>query len=693
MNTTMELLNQAYTIASTIIPTVLPVYQIDAAAMCRPDIPLAGRLRYFYENWGVVDAFTQKLVQEGVSIPVDPLQLQGHDLPDSMPCSTNAQEQHRQELMELIELGVLRLIQEPMVTSSHIFPIPKPDGRIREITETPLINLLLIPEHFRLEGKDTIKGMMRRKDYLLSLDLKSAYYLIPIKEMDTWKLVVRIEGNLYRFMALPMGINIAPQRFTRILQAVIKLIRKHLGYRISGYFDDIILMEKDKTKSLLMTQVTLIILTSLGFVINIKKSNLVPSHVLEHLGIMWNSTSMTASLSQDKKSAVQKKLIRYIKYITTNAGAKLRLLAALNGTVLALRDVVNGAVVRSRATAKWIGDARRQGKAWDSFISLPEDSTWATLVHEELKYWYDQWTRDLGVSLTPNTTPQVHLITDASTYAWGMTAQFHNTNHQLIHQEYFSKNERIISHNAQEALAMAKGVEWLISAYNVTVLRVTTDNEALFKALKKGGSTHGLFAIIVNTTIKLCTTKGVTLLPDWTPASNLTYQDTLSRQIYSRRDDWMMHKTTVDHIRDQLLQTRVDLFASNNSKTHQLYMAPTPQPDAIGTDAFNYNWRTISKMFGPLWIHPPWKHIGRCLIKCLSDKTSALILVPFRPTAPWWPLLQAMTTRSLYIPPDQAMLHRRIAENMWLKRRIPYIACLVSPTYLGPKLMRMSSYV
>ena len=78
---------------------------------------------------------------------------------------------------------------------------------------------------------------VREGDFLASLDLKDAYFQIPIHGSSRKLLRFMSEGTVYQFKALCFGLSTAPQVFTRVFAAVSAWAHAR-GIRLLRYLDD-----------------------------------------------------------------------------------------------------------------------------------------------------------------------------------------------------------------------------------------------------------------------------------------------------------------------------------------------------------------------------------------------------------------------------------------------------------------------
>ena len=113
----------------------------------------------------------------------------------------------------------------------------------------PVINLISLNncvqlEKFKLEGLDMVRTLLRPGNYLMKLDLKDAYFRVPIYEPDKKYLRFQFQNITYEFQYLPFGLSTAPRAFTKLLKPVIAILRSS-GIRIVTYLDDILVMHQN----------------------------------------------------------------------------------------------------------------------------------------------------------------------------------------------------------------------------------------------------------------------------------------------------------------------------------------------------------------------------------------------------------------------------------------------------------------
>ena len=121
---------------------------------------------------------------------------------------------------------------------------------------------------------------------------------IPIRRNLHKFLAFSIDSRLSFFKAMPFGLNVAPQAFTRVLHWPLRLHEE--GINVLAYLDDWFVHASTLAGAHQAVQTTLRVLTSLGFLINYEKSSLTPKDDLVWLGVRWLPKEGRWALPQEK---------------------------------------------------------------------------------------------------------------------------------------------------------------------------------------------------------------------------------------------------------------------------------------------------------------------------------------------------------------------------------------------------------
>ena len=220
---------------------------------------------------------------------------------------------------------------------SSLFLVKKKDGGNRPVVNVMDLNRNIPYQHFKMEGLFLLKEMLLPGDKMCKIDLKDAYFAIPLSVKSRKYVRFQWKGLLYEFCCLCFGLSPAPLVFTKLLKVPISLLRK-LNVRIIIYLDDMLLMASS-LEDLLMARDTLIfILQHLGFLINIKKSYLEPTSTLEFLGVIADFGEMTLSFPKEKLLKVQNRCqeIRKLEKGKVTVSELSTLIGRLSSTAIAL---------------------------------------------------------------------------------------------------------------------------------------------------------------------------------------------------------------------------------------------------------------------------------------------------------------------------------------------------------------------
>ncbi|CAB3997611.1 Enzymatic poly, partial [Paramuricea clavata] len=98
--------------------------------------------------------------------------------------------------------------------------------------------------HFKMETLIDAIRLMTPNCFMASVDLKDAYYSVPIAKPHQKYLKFAWEGSLYAFTCFPNGLASCPRKFTKLLKPVYAVLRK-LGHISSPYIDDSYLQGDD----------------------------------------------------------------------------------------------------------------------------------------------------------------------------------------------------------------------------------------------------------------------------------------------------------------------------------------------------------------------------------------------------------------------------------------------------------------
>ena len=172
-----------------------------------------------------------------------------------------------------------------------MFLVPKKDGKVRPVINLKKLNQIVHIHHFKMEGIQTARELVQPNDWMTKIDLKDAYFTIPVDEPHQRYLRFVIDHQIYQFTCLPFGLSSAPWVFTKTLRPVVAKLRE-FGIRLVLYLDDILVIANSPKQSADHTSALFYTLENLGFIVHPEKSMTQPTQRVEFLGMIIDSTSM-----------------------------------------------------------------------------------------------------------------------------------------------------------------------------------------------------------------------------------------------------------------------------------------------------------------------------------------------------------------------------------------------------------------
>ena len=155
---------------------------------------------------------------------------------------------------------------------SNLFLVGKNDRGYHPVINFKRLNQFIPFLHFKMEDLSQLKHIIQDGHWMCKLDLKDAYFSLPLE----WNLrkFVRFQwkGTLYEFMCPCFGLHPAPSVFTKLLKISVSLLKK-INIRVITYFDDMLILSYTIREAHMRQDALIYLLQNLDFIINIKKIN------------------------------------------------------------------------------------------------------------------------------------------------------------------------------------------------------------------------------------------------------------------------------------------------------------------------------------------------------------------------------------------------------------------------------------
>ena len=125
------------------------------------------------------------------------------------------------------------------------------------------LNTFIPYKRFKMEGLHLLKEILERDHYLYKLDLKGAYFCVPLNKQSRKYVRFEWEGSLYEFY----GLGPAPWLFSKLIKVTVSILRK-LYIKIIVYLYGFLILGKTLEEAILSRDTVIYLLQNLGFVIN-----------------------------------------------------------------------------------------------------------------------------------------------------------------------------------------------------------------------------------------------------------------------------------------------------------------------------------------------------------------------------------------------------------------------------------------
>ena len=514
--------------------------------------------------------------------------------------------------------GVIREIKTRIpLHFSRLFTRAKKNGKLRPVVDLSALNRLLVVPTFKMETVTVISKAISGVLWACSVDIEDAYFHVPM-DWDFHKfLAFRLRGKTYVFQFLPFGLSPAPWGFSR----VIKPIKRHLHVlliTIFSFLDDFILFAASPTILREVTEVVLDLLHSLGFRINWEKSNLVPSQLIEFLGVTWDLRKSLLMVPPDKKITISSRC----QEICLRDFASRRELESLTGVLNFAAAYIDLGRLHLLPVLMWLNLHTHTGSR-DTPVRLNEE------FRGLLTSWMSQEFLARPVPMRAP-RPSLTLMTDASLDGWcGI----------LLPRKAFGTwplSVRDLSMNWKELKAVQLALvdfRFLLEGKSVQLL---SDNTTAVACLKHQGSArHGHLHSLTTDILLFCRDWRISLHPVHLRGvlNVLADQGSRCRPIAT---EWSLDRTTFAWVSSLAPQFQVDLFATRENAQLPHFVSPCPDHLAVGFDAFSVDWNCWTSIY----LMPPMNCLGDVAQHLQEFHRRGILVAPYWPSKGWFPLLQ-----------------------------------------------------
>ncbi|KAJ8971931.1 hypothetical protein NQ317_015437 [Molorchus minor] len=537
---------------------------------------------FFVKQWSTVTSNPIVLGWvQGYRLPFHKRPIRGLSLPQSQKFVSSRENHFIQiEISNLLKIGAIKKCKpHPDQFISSIFLADKPNGKKRLIINLKRLNEFIITPHFKMEDARTASKLIRPGNFAATLDLKDAYYSLPILKDHRKYLRFWFRNTLYEFTCLPFGLASAPYTFSKLMRPVVEFLRSR-DVLCVNYLDDFLILGSSKQECFRSVRLTTDLLNSLGFIINYQKSVTTPSR-------------------------------RSISLLITCKKCKILRFAQLLGLLTSACPAIKYGWVHTKMfeRVKFLA-LMSHGGDYSAFMPI-SDTVKTDLI------WWSQ-----NIRLATNSLHRDHfdleISTDASLSGWGAYCQGESVS------GWWSVEDKTHHINILELKAIFFGLKCFAKDLNCRNILIRTDNTTALACINKMGSVqHEMLNTLTRDIWLCCENKKLWIFASYISSKENWKADLASRSLQSQTE-WSLNQDLFNHISRSLGKPDIDLFASIANYKCERYISWFQDPGAESVDAFTVNWGQLN-----FYAFPPFSLVLR---------GGGILVVPFWKSQSWFPL-------------------------------------------------------
>jgi hypothetical protein len=611
-----------------------------------PLVPLGARLRFFVMAWItlIADPWCTSVVQHGY-YP----EMTGRNYPrsaSSRPCSMDVDQRAAMRVMvdDMYTTEVIEPVVCPMTlfstetlpfapvlpqVYSTYFLISKSDGGYRGCLDGRWFNQWVVAQSFRMDSLRTLRDLALPGDWMVKLDLASAYLVVPIHPHARPAFRFKTLGQSWQFRTLCFGLRSAPRVFTRLLRPVFAQLRRE-GIRLLSFIDDVCVLASSPWEAVQHGKRVVELLLQLGFLVHLTKTDLVPKQSDgEFLGaqVDLRPEMMCFRLPGKKRRDLRRVCRRLLDNARTPVSA--RDMSRVLGRMVAARMMIKDAALHSRGLERDQKQAlRRSGKVWDSRCWLLSPEAILNLV-----WWIDVLGRPTACAMSLLES-EMSIDTDASPWGFGGFLG------SMCTGGFWLDAERQSSQNMRELMAVDLTLRTFVSFLRGRSVLVQTDSQVVCAYLNRQGGRFPVLSRAAETILR------------WCSAERLSIRCIHLRGILNTRADVRSRwgETSAEWTLDQVLYERivrslcarppvVDLFAARHNAKCAIYYSRTREPESAAVNSLRQPWSERLQLYA----FPPVALLLEVVAKIRREGCKVLLITP-EMGASWYPLLLPMST-------------------------------------------------
>jgi hypothetical protein len=383
------------------------------------------------------------------------------------------------------------------------------------------------------------------------------------------------------------------------------------------------------------------------------KSVLKPEQVCKFLGFILNSRNLSLAVPYDKQVNIKKK----ISLFKTQECCKIRDYAQILGLLTSVCPAI---------PYGWLYTKVLERKKYLALLDSNEDYDSTMLLSPDIFQELDWWLNNIHKY---NTLRQyqfnLEILSDASTSGWGAVCGTETTSGS------WSIDEKDYHINFLELKAAFLGLQCFAKdLINCEVLLRVDNTTAVAYINKYGGIQFPHLNDIARQIWQWCEYRGL-----WIYASYVNTKDNIADAESRRKNtEWELSHHAYRKIIKAFGTPSIDLFASRINAKCRKFISWKRDPEAWTIDAFTVKWTNLF-----FYAFPPFSLLLKTLHKIKTDKATGIVVFPYWPSQPWFPLIEPLLLKRLTIfEPNENLLSSTFRNVHPLHRQLTLAAGLLS---------------
>ena len=555
------------------------------------------------------------------------------------------------------------------------------------------VNACMDVPSFKMEHAPKAAAMLRPGDWQFTVDMKSGYHQIPLKQSFRRFCCFHWQGRVYRWRVLPFGLSSAPRAYTKLSKVMLAYWRRQ-GIRCSNYIDDFLFLAASLAEALAMRDRVLRDMIRFGWYVSFTKSLLQPGQSAAYIGFEFISSPQPIVRVPARKVAAVLALIS--SALTLHAqGKRIQglVIARIAGHLQSMRFATSPVNLFTRAMYSWLGSLPSQlGSGVDYMVRRPL----APAAALELQFWQAQLPMWSATAITQPPFTRV-LYTDASQQGWGglvqrVTARREEPAHLLAsHQwEWVASVHSVFT----ELLGLRDALLTFATDFQGQSVLHRTDSVSTYWVVAHAGSRRSeRLTVLARDIWLICLQCSVSLSSEYVGARVIIRKgaDLLSR--WQDDGDCSLCPLLFEQLWQLCGPFHVDRFASSvNAQRHPETSRRLPycsrflEPGTLGMDALTADWSGCAN-----YAFPPPAILDRVIALIHRQQARTLLVAPVWPSAIWWPALLALSPQLILLPrgtspflPQQSGCHHPLGKGFHRPDIVQFAAFWI--TFVSPQV-------